>query len=235
METVPDSPLQRLIRRSKQVRGPCYSRNLPRLEWEQLKRKLQPAAACLCAGLYYLCTVITTMKKTALILTAFAHFHPLRCKEQLSRAVRSGAPQPRRRITDYLTAGLVPLSTWLLHPWRKNPASLGLTHEVIPGPGMALASTFPKRMEAPLIAHANRQSSAEEIKQRILIAGFSGEVNLARILFPLGNYGIRSVVSSALQLAGTVLSATGLSFPDEHCRELPCLVGRETLIIHSDS
>lgn len=205
---------------------------------EQLKCKLKPAAACLCAGLYYLCTVITTMKKTALILTAFALFHPLRCKEPLlvPRAFRSRAPQPRCRIIDYLTAGLVPLFTYrLLHPWRKNPASLGLTHEVIPGPGMALASTLPKRMEAPLIAHANRQSSAEEIKQRILIAGFSGEVNLARILFPLGNYGIRSVVSSALQLAGTVLSATGLSFHDEHCRELPCLIGRETLIIQFET
>lgn len=178
------------------------------------------------------------MKKTALILTAFAHFHPLRCKEPLlvPRAFRSRAPQPRCRIIDYLTAGLVPLFTYrLLHPWRKNPASLGLTHEVIPGLGMALASTFPKRMEAPLIAHANRQSSAEEIKQRILIAGFSGEVNLARILSPLGNYGIRSVVSSALLLAGTVLSATGLSSHYEHCRELPCLVGRETLIIQSET
>lgn len=184
METVPDSPLQRLIRRSKQVRGPCYSRNLPRLEWEQLKRKLKPAAACLCAGLYYLCTVITTMKKTALILTAFAHFHPLRCKEQLSRAVRSGAPQPRRRITDYLTAGLVPLSTWLLHPWRKNPASLGLTHEVIPGPGMALAKHVPQtdgsaldRARKPAVF--GRGDKTTDSHRRILRGGKSGPDSLS--------------------------------------------------------
>lgn len=236
-KNAPDSPLQRLIRRSKHARGPCCNRNLPRLEREQIKCKLKPAAACLCAGLYYLCTVIATMKKTAFILTAFALFHPLRCKEPLlvSRAFRSGAPQPRRRVTDYLTTGLVPLFTYrLLHPCRKNPTSLGLTNKVIPGPGTALASTFPIRMEVPLIAHANRQSSAEEIKPRILIAGFLGEVNLSRILFPRGDDGIRNIVSPALLLAGTVLSATGQGFLDEHSGKLPCLVGRETLINQSE-